>query len=169
MPALYELDRELLEAYELASRMADETDGEIPRDFVAVIEAIEGDRDTKLIGYGKVLKSLEGLRDAIEAEADRLDRRAKSIDANVKRIKGAVMASMELAGETKKSVGPFRYTIANNSSPSLKVLDRDAIPVKYFKPAPLPEVDANAVKTAIKDGKTIEGVELVRGTHLKVS
>lgn len=170
MASLYELTAELLAAFELASREAERSEGgELPPDFVAILSAIEGDHKTKLNGYGKIISSLEALGDSIKKESDRLAARAKVIGGNVDRLMSAVRESMEALGETKVETGQFRFSIVRNGQASLRVTDRDAIPVKYFKPVPLAEVDTIAIKSALKDGKAIDGVELIHGSHLRMS
>lgn len=170
MPAtLYELTDQLNEAFELASLAADENQGEVPRDFVQVLKEIEGEIDQKLIGCGKVFRSLEGLADALKAEADRLASRKRVIESNIDRLKSYIQESLRAIGETKKQAGQFKFSIVRNSAPTLKVLDRDAIPVRYFKPVPVAEVDVMAIKSAAKDGKDVPGVELSYGDHLRVA
>jgi len=76
--------------------------------------------------------------------------------------------NMEVAGISKIECPWFVVSIAQNPE-AVTVDDEDAIPRDYFKEIPASFVlDKVLLKQAIKDGYTVPGARLTRGTSLRI-
>lgn len=162
---LYDLTVEYDRVFEAAIEHGDE--GELTPDFVRLIAELEGAIESKLENCCRVLKNMQGLQDMLEAEYKRMWDRAKSIEGNATRLKDYVQSCMELAGIDKTNAGPFRLSIVKNSQPSVEILDMALIPHTYDKPAER-QVSLSQIRDAVKAGREVPGVSVVRGTHLRV-
>lgn len=168
--ALYKLTGAYLRLMELATDDEDE-DG-VPvgfsQPFMETLEELEGDIDDKLEGCCKALKSMGALKDAIDSERQLLSRRAQRLDAAIDELKSYVKYNMEQMGFKKRQAGIFKLSICNNSQPSVNVMDIDQVPHSFDKMRER-EVNLIAIREAHKMGVDVPGVEVVRGTHVRVS
>lgn len=155
---LYEMTDTVRTLYELMEA------GEIDEQtFADTVEAIGA--DDKLEGYCQVIKQLKAEAEMFAAEAARLTERKKAIEANAERMRGAVIAYMSAAGQTKAKAGTFSVSIG--STESVEILDSAAIPAEYMtQPAPTPS--KTAIKDALKAGVDIAGARLAVGTRLTI-
>ena len=165
---LYELTWQYEQLMELACGDVDDTASGLTDPMVQVLEEIEDDIDTKLVGCCKALKSMVCVSKAIEAERKALKDREERIERHVEQLKEYIRHNMERMEWTKRNAGPFRLSIVNNSQPSVHILDLEAVPSKFDKIAER-EVSLTQIKIAIDKGEQVPGVELVRGKHLRVS
>ena len=159
MANIYEITQDYLKLMELASDP--EIDPEIITD---TFEAIDGELEIKAENYAKVMKNLEGDIAALKAEEERLAKKRKAIENNIKRMKGTLQEAMELTGKTKFKTDLFSFGIQKNTpSVVIDAADIRDIPEDYLK-FKEPEVDKTAIKNAINAGVDFEGL-----AHLEVS
>ena len=159
MANIYEITQDYLKLMELASDP--EIDPEIITD---TFEAIDGELEIKAENYAKVMKNLEGDIAALKAEEERLAKKRKAIENNIKRMKAALQEAMELTGKTKFKTDLFSFGIQKNApSVVIDAADIRDIPEDYLK-FKEPEVDKTAIKNAINAGVDFEGL-----AHLEVS
>jgi hypothetical protein len=163
---LYNLTDEWQRIYDLACDESE--DGEISPDFIRAISVTEGEIDDKLDAIGRLVKSMQSLQSAIDEEAKRLAKRSKSLACRVDYLKDYVQSEMERLGWAKRQAGIFKFAITKNSQPSVVVLDLQAVPHEFDKP-PKRELILSAIRQAIETGRDVPGVELVQGTHLRVT
>jgi len=161
MSTLYQLT----EAYqELLSMALDpETD---PEALADTMEAIDGEIEVKADGYAKVMKELKAIADARKAEAKRLLDGAKSVEANIDRMKAALMTSMKLTGKTKFKTELFGYGIQKNP-PALKIDMPDRVPEEFLIPQE-PKVDSAAIKKELKEGVVYDWCHLEQSESLRI-
>ena len=161
MSTLYELT----EAYqELLSMALDpETD---PEALADTMEAIDGEIEVKADGYAKVMKELKAIADARKAEAKRLLDGAKSVEANIDRMKAALMTAMKLTGKTKFKTAFAGYNLQKNP-PSLKIDMPDRVPDEFLIPQE-PKVDSVAIKKELKEGTVFDWCHLEQGESLRI-
>ena len=161
MSSLYQLT----EAYqELLSMALDpETD---PEALADTMEAIDGEIEVKADGYAKVMKELKAIADARKAEAKRLLDGAKSVEANIDRMKSALMTAMKLTGKTKFKTELFGYNIQKNP-PSLKIDMPDRVPEEFLIPQE-PKVDSAAIKKELKEGVVYDWCHLEQSESLRI-
>lgn len=130
------------------------------------LEALEGALEDKAIGYAKVMKNLEAQASAIKEEEKRLRERRKSIENNIKRMKESLQGAMEYNNIKRIKTDLFTFNIQKNV-PSLKVNENALIPAEYFEKQD-PKLNRKALTDAIKNGLTIDGVELIQSEGLRI-
>lgn len=159
MANIYELTQDYLRLLEMAE------DPELDPEVIAdTFEGIEGELEIKAENYAKVMKNLEGDIAALKAEEERLAKKRKAIENNIKRMKGTLQEAMELTGKTKFKTELFSFGIQKNApSVVIDAADIRDIPEDYLK-FKEPEVDKTAIKNAINAGVDFEGL-----AHLEVS
>ena len=159
MANIYELTQDYLRLLEMAE------DPELDPEMIAdTFEGIEGELEIKAENYAKVMKNLEGDIAALKAEEERLAKKRKAIENNIKRMKGTLQEAMELTGKTKFKTDLFSFGIQKNApSVVIDAADIRDIPEDYLK-FKEPEVDKTAIKNAINAGVDFEGL-----AHLEVS
>ena len=159
MANIYEITQDYLRIMEMASEP--ELDPEMIAD---TFEAIDGELEIKAENYAKVMKNLEGDIAALKAEEERLSKKRKAIENNIKRIKLALQEAMEITGKTKFKTELFSFGIQKNApSVVIDAADIRDIPEEYLK-FKEPEIDKTAIKNAINAGVNFEGL-----AHLEVS
>jgi seryl-tRNA synthetase len=154
---------DLTQDYLIISEMMENP--ELDPEFLAdTMEAVDGELEVKAENYAKVMKNLEGDITALKAEEERLAKKRKAIENNIKRMKGALQEAMELTGKTKFKTDLFSFGIQKNApSVVIDAADIRDIPEDYLK-FKEPEVDKTAIKNAINAGVDFEGL-----AHLEVS
>lgn len=159
MANIYELTQDYLRLLEMAE------DPELDPEVIAdTFEAIDGELEIKAENYAKVMKNLEGDIAALKAEEERLSKKRKAIENNIKRMKLALQEAMEITGKTKFKTELFGFSIQKNApSVVIDAADIRDIPEEYLK-FKEPEVDKTAIKNAINAGVDFEGL-----AHLEVS
>lgn len=159
MANIYELTQDYLRLLEMAE------DPELDPEVIAdTFEAIDGELEIKAENYAKVMKNLEGDIAALKAEEERLSKKRKAIENNIKRMKLALQEAMEITGKTKFKTELFGFSIQKNApSVVIDAADIRDIPEDYLK-FKEPEVDKTAIKNAINAGVDFEGL-----AHLEVS
>lgn len=160
---LFDLTGDWLRLYD----MADDPDTD-PQAFFDTMEGIEGEIEDKADGYACVIAKLNGEAKAIKEQEERLSKRRKAIEDNVKFMKDVLQDAMEITGKTKFKTTLFSFGIQNN--PETVVLDTDiySIPDKFIKYAE-PEVNKTAIRNAIKNGEDMSGIaHLVQTRGLRI-
>lgn len=158
MASLYELTQDVMYLQNLLE------DGEIDEQtYNDTVECmcVEG----KIENVCKMMKNLEAKAAAYKAEEDRMEKRRKTIENNVKRLKESVLNFMLCSNNKKVETGLF--TVGLGSSTSVKVWDDSHIPDEYLIPQ-MPKIDKTALGKALKEGKEIKGVELVKNSYVTI-
>ena len=161
MSTLYQLT----EAYQELLSMALDPDTD-PEALADTMEAIEGEFEVKADGYAKVMKELKTIADARKAEAKRLLDGAKSVEANIDRMKAALMTAMKLTGKTKFKTELFGYGIQKNP-PALKIDMPVRVPDEFLIPQE-PKVDSAAIKKELKEGVVYDWCHLEQSESLRI-
>ena len=115
-------------------------------DLFEVVDALvaELDETTLLIG-------------GIEQRSKSLSERKTRLDKRCDTIRSLIEQAMEIA-ELPKMVRPSCTLVLANRPPKLMVTDEAAIPSEFWKADPV--LDKAALKTALKEGRIIEGAGL---------
>lgn len=161
MSTLYELS----EQYQELLSMALDPDID-PEALADTMEAIEGEIEAKADGYAKVMKELRAVADARKAEAKRLTDGAKSIEANIDRMKSALETAMRATGKVKFKTTLFSYGIQKNP-PSLKIDMPDRVPAEFLIPQD-PKVDSAAIKKELKEGAAFDWCHMEQTEGLRI-
>lgn len=159
---LFELVGDFLRLYE----MADDPDTD-PQAFFDTMEGIEGEIEDKADGYACVIAKLNGEAKAIKEQEERLSKRRKAIEGNIKHMKDVLQDAMEETGKTKFKTTLWSFGIQNNpESVVLDTDDMDAVPSIYVKT--VREFDKTAIKDAIKNGEDIDFAHLEQTRGLRI-
>lgn len=158
MASLYELTemerqlQSLLESEEISQEVFEDT--------------LEGlDVETKIESICKVIRNLDSDAKAFKEEKDRLAARQKTAENGVKRLKDSLLNYLLVTDKKSVKAGFFNVSVRN--SESLNVLYEDMIPEDYLIQQPA-KVDVSGIKAAIKEGKEIDGVELVKSPYVTI-
>lgn len=153
MATLYEINEEILNC-------VDTETGEIidPEK----LSQLQMDFDDKVEGIALWIKDLLSDAAAIKAEKDKLNERQKVCENKAKNLKEYL--SGFLAGQKFKTP---RVAIAYRKSESVNVSDIWKIPDDYLKYKD-PEPDKTKIKSALKAGVSIPGVELIENRNIQI-
>lgn len=163
---LYELTERYQQIADLAFEES-EDDGRISREFMEIMQSLEGQIEQKLASMCRVVKTLEAVSDACKAEEERIRDKRKRAENHVERIKSYMMNAMEILG-VKKIVADELFTVAiQKSPPSLSIIDFDSIPHDYDKQLER-QVDSKKIKEAIAGGVVVPGCEIIQGQHVRI-
>lgn len=163
MAALFELAAEFRA---LADKL---NDSELDAQTIAdTLDGAGGDLEEKIINTAKYCRNEEAEADAIAEAIKQMQAREKTKRKHVDNIKKYVADQMERAGKTKVPSPWFVVSIAQNPE-AVTVDDESLIPRDYFKEIPATfQLDKGLLKQAIKDGYTVPGARLTRGTSLRI-
>ena len=164
MAKLYEIVAELQDFVTQNEGLEDE------QAYIDTLEALQGELDDKVSQWARCIKNLEGERDAIKAEGDRLTKRAKSIDNEVSHMKATLLMYLKAAGVTKAGDSVIKASIVKNGglAPVEMFVREEDVPeefkrIKY-------EVNTTAIREALEGGKKLDFCKLgERGEHIKIS
>lgn len=153
MATLYEINEEILNC-------VDTETGEIidPEK----LSQLQMDFDDKVEGIALWIKDLLSDAAAIKAEKDKLNERQKVCENKAKNLKEYL--SGFLAGQKFKTP---RVAISYRKSESVNVSDIWKIPDDYLKNKD-PEPDKTKIKSALKAGVSIPGVELIENRNIQI-
>lgn len=140
-------------------------------DDQTILDTLEGE-STDLIEKGKnvaaVFRNLESDAKQIKEAEQQLAERRKAYEKRAESLKNYLKTNMEIAGIQKIECPWFVITLAQNPE-AVTVDDEAVIPRDYFKEIPASFVlDKVLLKQAIKDGYTVPGAHLSRGTSLRI-
>lgn len=159
---LFDLTGDWLRLYD----MADDPDTD-PQAFFDTMEGIEGEIEDKADGYACVIAKLNGEAKAIKEQEERLSKRRKAIEGNIKHMKDVLQDAMEETGKTKFKTTLWSFGIQNNpASVVIDTDDMDAVPSIYVKT--VREFDKSAIKDAIKNGEVIDFAHLEQTRGLRI-
>lgn len=146
MANLYEIDQAILECVDL------ETGEIIDQDR---LDGLMMERSAKIESVALWVKNLESDAVAYKAEKEAFAAREKQASEKAKRLKEWLARACE--GEkfnTAKCAVSFR------KSEAVEIAEGATIPEEYMRTKTTTEPDKTAIKTALKDGKEIDGCRL---------
>ena len=163
MAKLYEIVAELQDFVAANEGLEDE------QAYRDTLEGLQGELDDKVSQWARCIKNLEGERDAIKAEGDRLTKRAKSIDNEVKHMKETLLMYLKAAGVSKAGDAVIKASIVKNGGQA--PLEIDLIPVDLPEDFQKITIDADkeAIRAALEGGQQLEWARIgERGEHIKI-
>ena len=171
MANIYELTNNMLKIQQLMA------DGEIGEDVLKdTMEAVEGNLEDKIDGYGKVIvnlgtdiDSLKAIEQAIDSEKKRIKAKREAIENNIKRMKDVVQSTMVVTKKTKIKTDMFTFYIAKNKA-RLITDDETLIPRSYIteRVETIKEVDSEALLNDLKSGVVVSGVHFEQSESLRI-
>ena len=143
---LYQLTDEFLNLLTMLEEDPEEAEEQAIHDTISMILL---DIEEKAEGYGQVLKQLQADADALKAEKLRIAKKQATIEANIERLRKALLHAMLLTGRTKIKTPLFSFSTSTRWKPVLDV-PADAIPEQFWKPVKV-EADMKAVEKWLKE------------------
>ena len=192
---LFEIDREL-------DSMLDEIENEIEENGSASPELLERFQQfceaahDKVDRIGRFLTLMESRSKYCRAEAERLQKRARSANAKMERTQNMVLYFLAARGLKKIEGREFTLRSQKNSQDSVLITDMGRLPMPFRELelrvlgslweevlAAVPEETANALKISVRDERPsneaiklaasrfeeIPGAQVKRGAHLRVA
>ena len=154
MRSLYDIDNDILNCI-------DEETGEIID--IDALDALNMERDAKIEGVVCWIKDLKAEAEALKAEKQALADRQKSAENKAESLK----KWLAFALNGQKFSSP-KAAVSFRKSQSVEITDINALAMEnddliiYQEPKP----DKTAIKKAIKDGRTVNGAELVENVNV---
>lgn len=158
---LREISGELMELKNLLD--GDEEDDQVIK---GTIDSVMFDFEEKADGYGTVIQELKADTTLLSDEIKRLQKKKKTIENNIERLKWAIRECMETAGEKKINGKMFSFSIRNNGAQLPEFIPTDKIPAEFWE-NPAPTIKRKELLKAVKDGD-VEGIDLVRTKSLQM-
>lgn len=162
MANLYQLNEEFKELMALM-----ESDGVDEQVLADTMEGIKGELELKVEGYCSIIKNLSANINALNTEAERMSKRADSLQKNVVWLETALKTYMEQNGLKELKSGVHEAKIVKNGGVQPLWVDEEKVPdtcmkVKY-------EIDKRLIREKLNAGEVLPFAELKeRGTHLSI-
>ena len=142
-------------------------EGELNDELAARLELNETATELKIESYRNLIKELEGIHESISKEVVRLSMKLEANENLRAKLKGNLLQWMELTGRTKYSTPLF--TLSARPAKSIKItIPEEELPAEFQVEKVLKRVDKLALKEALKEGRQINGVELVTNYSLQI-
>ena len=153
---------ELTSSYQQVLEIAEQLDEETLKD---TLDSINDAIETKVENTAFVIKSLEGNIRLIDEEIKRLQAMKVTQQNNGKSLKLYIQEAMEQVGLDKVQGELIKVAIQNNP-PSVR-LDEDFSNDEYLVEV-APKIDKKAILADLKQGKAIQGAEIVQGRSVRI-
>lgn len=158
---LYEIDREITEAFENA---VDQETGEIVNeDAYCALDQLQMMKERKMEGIALWIKNLNAEADALKKEKQAFEARQKSSENKAESLKRYL--SNVLNGEkfkTDKVSVTWRKSESADYSGDISTLPESCIRIKE------PELNKTELKRLLKEGKEIDGAQLVAKQNIQI-
>ena len=162
MSTLYEITGE----YCALLDYADSTDSEDEQVFLDTLESITGELEIKADNYAAVITEINATIDKFNAEIKRLTAKKEAMENNVKRMKTALLESMQQMGIPEIQGQHFKLKIQNNGGLKPLKITGD-VPNNYKRI--VYEDDKEKIRKDLEAGKKLEFAHLEeRGQHLRI-
>ena len=152
---LFEIDEAIEKAFALA---IDPETGEVDEERMALLEALNIERDKKIENIAFLIKNLK-------AEKDAFAKRQKQAENKAEALSRYLMDALngEKFTSNRCSVS-FRHTQKVTLDEGFTIYDIDT----HFVRMKEPELDKTAIKKALEDGTTIAGVHMEDGLSMTI-
>jgi Mg2+ and Co2+ transporter CorA len=142
-----------------------ETDPQVIAD---TMEGIQGELDIKCDSYVVVIKNLESQVEMIDAELIRLEKNKSALTNNIKRMKSAVLDTIQMTGSRKMVTDHFKLSIVKNGGKQpMEVDEIEKIPQDYLTMKPVANMEK--IRQELEGGGQLDFARLKeRGEHLSI-
>jgi len=160
---LYELRAEYMEL--LALLEDPDTDPQVIAD---TMEGIQGELDIKCDSYVVMIRQLEAQVEMIDAELIRLEKNKSALTNNIKRMKSAVLDTIQMTGQRKMQTDHFKLSIVKNGGKQpMEVDEIEKIPQDYLTMKPVANMEK--IRQELECGGQLDFARLKeRGEHLSI-
>lgn len=166
MATLYELTEYQRELYRMLSDedMINPETGEINPVLEEQLNITQESIEKKALAVGIVIKQLDADAKAIKEEKLNLEKRQKTIERNVERLKDYLTTNMQIAGISELEAPRIKLTF--RKSEVVEILNQEVIDEKYY--AIKKEISKSSIKAALKAGENVQGAQLVEKQNLQI-
>ena len=145
-----------------------EQSGEIDsQTFLDTMQSLEGGLVDKAKKVGAYIRNTKAMAQQIkDAESDMAKRR-KSLENHAKGLEDYLLSNMIQSGISEINSPWFDLKIKKTPA-SIKIAENTKLPQEFVTTKTIESPDKIALKAALKDGKTMNGVSLVAGQRLDI-
>ena len=161
---IYEINKAIEDILEDGFSVDEET-GEILFDE-SNLNALDAEISEKIENVACYIKNLTADISALKEEERNLNTRRKQKERKIDSLKGYINYAMELSG--RKSLESPRCKVSYRKSSSVEVPDINALDKDYITKTIEIKPNKVAIKEALKEGKTVEGAEIVERQNLQI-
>ena len=161
---IYEINKAIEDILENGFSVDEET-GEILFDE-SNLNALDAEISEKIENVACYIKNLTADISALKEEERNLSTRRKQKERKIDSLKGYINYAMELSG--RKSLESPRCKVSFRKSSSVEVPDINALDEDYITKTIEIKPNKVAIKEALKEGKTVEGAEIVERQNLQI-
>ena len=161
---IYEINKAIEDILEDGFSVDEET-GEVLFDE-SDLNALNAEISEKIENVACYIKNLTADISALKEEERNLNTRRKQKERKIDSLKGYINYAMELSG--RKSLESPRCKVSFRKSSSVEVPDINALDKDYIIETIEIKPNKVAIKEALKEGKTVEGAEIVERQNLLI-
>jgi hypothetical protein len=144
----------------------EEVEGELTPELEAALVISREELETKAAGYAYVVNKLQADEDVIASEIERLKALKASKAKNIERLKTSVRDAMVLFDVVKIET-PLMVLSLRKSEETI-ITDETIVAGEYMREKITLTPDKTAIKKAIKEGKKVEGAEVIEKQNLQI-
>jgi hypothetical protein len=139
-----------------------------PQVIADTMEGIQGELDIKCDSYVVVIRQLEAQVEMIDAELIRLEKNKSALTNNIKRMKAAVLDTIQMTGSRKMVTDHFKLSIVKNGGKQpMEVDEIEKIPQDYLTMKPVANMEK--IRQELEGGGQLDFARLKeRGEHLGI-
>jgi hypothetical protein len=146
---LFEISSLLRDSLAAADEFINQETGEIPADWADFLDAVQMERDEKVLAVAAVIREKLAYAGTVKAEIDRLNKLLKPATTTAERLKSWLIATVHEGEKLKDS----RVSISWRKSEAVVIDDESKLPDACFKI--YREVSKTQVKEALAAGMEI--------------
>ena len=163
---LFELNARIAEVVDriLEADLDDELEADDP--LYEELDGLFEARTEKHEKYVHVIKNAEYSAEAAKAEAAAFSARAKALENLSRRLKETLRLDLHQYGEKSTTAGSFKIARQNGAPRVVVRVEPEELPTDYQRVRV--EADKTALKTALKNGEEVNGVELESTEHVRI-
>ena len=132
----------------------------------AYLEMLGTQEREKVDGFAQFIHMSEAQQAALKAEADRLLKRARSIENTRNYLKMRYLQVMEKHG--LKKVSGSTYTLSRRATKCVQIVDESIVPAGVKREKNIVEPDKRIIMELLKDGQQVPGCQLAESVSLQI-
>ena len=132
----------------------------------AYLEMLGTQEREKVDGFAQFIHMSEAQQAALKAEADRLLKRARSLENTRNYLKMRYLQVMEANG--LKKVSGNTYTLSRRVTKCVQIIDESIVPAGVKREKTIVEPDKRIIMELLKDGQQVPGCQLAESVSLQV-
>ena len=132
----------------------------------AYLEMLGTQEAEKVDGFAQFIRMSEAQQSALKSEADRLMKRAKTLENTRNYLKMRYLQVMEKHG--LKKISGKAYTLYRRATKCVQIVDESIVPAGVKREKTIVEPDKRIIMELLKDGQQVPGCQLAESVSLQV-